>query len=295
MLVVFIVLLLFTAQAALPQSAGQPPAASSRGEEVMRALSAAYPDQLGAPVLRDGDWAVTVRGEWFFYAQGRILPESLRNRAADYDPQPFYNYPAELPPWREPAGAEAERASGAARQRREHPPRRSRHFFDALYRAGTRDAAYERLKTMRFLGKSVLIHYSIMEELALVEEQINREARTDPQVRQWVAGLTSITAWNWRNIAQTESRSYHAYGAAIDLLPANYRNQGESYWLWAADKKLDWWKVPYERRLHPPAQVIRAFEAHGFLWGGKWLFYDPMHFEYRPEILLLNNFPQVSW
>jgi hypothetical protein len=288
------VLLLFTAETALPQSVGQPPA-DSRGEEVMKALAAAYPQQIGAAVYRNGDWAVPVMGEWFYYAQGRILPEALRGRAADYDPLPFYNYLAELPPWREPEPAEAERARNATRQRREHPPRRSRHFFDALYRAETRDAAYLRLKTIRFLGKPLLVHYSIMEELALVEERINREARTDSQVRQWVNSITSITAWNWRNIAQTESRSYHAYGVAIDLLPANYRNLGESYWLWAAEKNLEWWKVPYARRLHPPLKVIHAFEAYGFIWGGKWMFYDTMHFEYRPEILLLSKFPLQAW
>jgi hypothetical protein len=37
----------------------------------------------------------------------------------------------------------------------------------------------------------------------------------------------------------------------------------------------------------PPAAVIGAFEKQGFVWGGKWLFFDTMHFEYRPEILLM--------
>jgi hypothetical protein len=295
MFVVCLVLLLFTAGTALPQGTRQLSESPNRGEEVMKALAAAYPEQVGPAVFRNGDWAVPVMGDWFYYAQGRLLPEDLRARAADYDPQPFYTYLAELPPWREPDPADAERASSAARQRREHPPRRSRHFFDALYRADSREAAYEQLKTIRFLGKTVLIHYSIMEELALVELRINREARTDPQVRQWINSLTSISAWNWRNIAQTQSRSYHAYGAAIDLLPTNYRNLGESYGLWAAEKNLEWWRVPYDRRLHPPARVIRAFEAYGFIWGGKWLFYDTMHFEYRPEILILSQFPLRRW
>jgi hypothetical protein len=33
---------------------------------------------------------------------------------------------------------------------------------------------------------------------------------------------------------------------------------------------------------------VRAFESHGFVWGGKWLFFDTIHFEYRPELLLLS-------
>jgi hypothetical protein len=36
-----------------------------------------------------------------------------------------------------------------------------------------------------------------------------------------------------------------------------------------------------------PLPVVQAFERQGFVWGGKWLFFDTMHFEYRPEILLL--------
>jgi len=43
--------------------------------------------------------------------------------------------------------------------------------------------------------------------------------------------------------------------------------------------------VPYARRWMVPTPVVEAFERHGFVWGGKWLFFDTMHFEYRPEVL----------
>jgi hypothetical protein len=121
-----------------------------------------------------------------------------------------------------------------------------------------------------------------------VEERINTEAKTNSQVRQWINSLETLEGWNWRDIAETQSRSFHAYGMAIDLLPKSLGNL-EAYWLWAAQKNLDWWAVPYTRRFHPPEAVIKAFEAYGFIWGGKWLFYDTMHFEYRPEILILNG------
>ncbi len=35
-----------------------------------------------------------------------------------------------------------------------------------------------------------------------------------------------------------------------------------------------------------PWEIVRIFEAHGFIWGGKWYHYDTMHFEYRPELLM---------
>jgi hypothetical protein len=264
------------------------PKADQQGELVMKALAAAYPDRLSPANFVDGDWSVEVMGVRFFYAQGRLLPAELRSSIEEYDPQPFYPYPAELPPWREPGGADAERLQNAAKNRQVRPPKRSQHFYDALWRAHTREESYDRVKSIRFLSRNLLVHYAIMEELALVEERILEAAKTDTVVRQWINNLDTISAWNWRTIADTQSRSFHAYGAAIDLLPKSRRGL-ETYWLWTSENNPRWWAVPYERRLHPPDKVIKAFEAYGFIWGGKWLFYDTMHFEYRPEILLLNS------
>ena len=42
----------------------------------------------------------------------------------------------------------------------------------------------------------------------------------------------------------------------------------------------------------PPQKVIEIFEEHGFIWGGKWIIWDNMHFEYRPEVILFNKFLQ---
>ncbi len=33
-----------------------------------------------------------------------------------------------------------------------------------------------------------------------------------------------------------------------------------------------------------PMEIVRIFEKHGFIWGGRWHHYDTMHFEYRPEL-----------
>jgi hypothetical protein len=32
-------------------------------------------------------------------------------------------------------------------------------------------------------------------------------------------------------------------------------------------------------------EIVRIFENHGFIWGGKWYHYDAMHFEFRPELV----------
>jgi hypothetical protein len=265
-----------------------PPVLPSRGEQVMKALAAAYPEAIDGVEFKDGDWALRLRGAWYYYAEGRILPEAFRSRHEEYDPQPFYNYQAELPPWREPTAEEAERFHAQAGARRTRTRRRAQFFFDDLWRAHDRSESYERVKSLRFLGQSVLVHYSILEELSLVEEKIREEAKTNAEVRRWINSLETLTGWNWRTIADTQSRSFHAYGTAIDLLPRSLDGL-ETYWLWAADRSPEWWAVPYSRRFHPPLAVIKAFESYGFIWGGKWTFFDTMHFEYRPELLILGG------
>jgi hypothetical protein len=39
----------------------------------------------------------------------------------------------------------------------------------------------------------------------------------------------------------------------------------------------------------PPEQVVKLFYEEGFIWGGHWDKYDTMHFEYRPELILLSK------
>ena len=172
--------------------------------------------------------------------------------------------------------------------RSQRPSRRSPHFYDALWRTRNKDESWEHVKQIRFLGHPVTVHYSILSELSLVEEHILRMSRTNAAVRQWVSNIKNIESWNWRNIASTESRSFHSYGAAIDIIPKSLGGL-ETYWLWTSRHNPEWWTVPYSRRFHPPDEVIRTFELFGFIWGGKWRYYDTMHFEYRPEILALSG------
>ena len=264
-----------------------------RVEAIFRSIAQAYPDRTGEPEFRDGDWTIEVYGESFYFAEGRILPASLRDRAKEYDPLPFYNYLSELPPWKPPTPEEAANIKAQAAIRNSKPPRRSQHFYDALWRAHNRDEAWDRVKQIRFLGHPVMVHYSILTELSLVEEQILRTAKTNAAVKQWVNNIKSVEGWSWRNIASTQSRSFHAYGAAIDFLPKSLGGL-ETYWLWTSQKIPEWWNIPYTRRFHPPQEVIRAFESFGFIWGGKWRYYDTMHFEYRPEILILSGIERMN-
>ena len=271
------------------------PATPSRAEKVIKAISSAYsPFIVGPAVYQNGDWTVTVRGQVFYYAEGRMLPENLRDTYEEYDPQPFYRYPEKLPPWKPLDETESASLRSITGRRRENPPKRSNHFFDALYRSSSRNESYERMKTLRLLGREVLVHYNILEQLSLVEEEIQRISQTNAEVRTWVANIKTITGWNWRSIAETDSRSFHSYGVALDFLPNSLRGLS-TYWLWTADWNPEWWNVSYSQRFHPPEPVIESFEKYGFIWGGKWMFFDTMHFEYRPEILVLNDIKMAEY
>ena len=263
-------------------------AEANRGEQVLRALESAYPDRVNAVEYHDRDWSILVYGERFYFAGGRLLPSSLRGELNQFAAMPFYIYLNELPPFVPPTPEESARIREQTRTRNTNQLKRSTHFTDALWRSRNRDEAWEHIKQIRFLGFTIQVHYSILVQLSLIEEQILRTAKTNNAVKQWVNGLGSVGGWEWRNIASSENRSYHAYGAAIDLVPKSSSGL-EVYWLWTSGKNIEWWNVPYSRRYHPPDEVIKIFESFGFIWGGKWRYYDTIHFEYRPEILILSG------
>ena len=256
--------------------------------EVLSAYRTAYPERIRRVEFRQGDWALELDGDWYYWADGRLLPEELRGEADRYDRYPFYPYSNELRPLPERDSAEAERMRQRAESREENPPRRHPGFLNALWRIYDRESSWDRMKTTYFLGHRLEIHRELLEDLAAVEEEILRRIPSDGELRLFVRELAGLDAYNWRSIAGTSSVSFHAYGAAVDILPRSYGGK-QVYWRWAMQHYPDWFLLPYEKRFMPPDAFIAAFEKHGFIWGGKWSYFDTIHFEYRPEILILNG------
>lgn len=93
----------------------------------------------------------------------------------------------------------------------------------------------------------------------------------DPKLDSFFAG---IDAFCWRPIAQTNRLSPHSFGIAIDLNP----DKGP-YWQWTKVR-------PHPMQKTFPPSIVALFEAHGFIWGGKWAHFDLMHFDYRPELII---------
>jgi len=83
--------------------------------------------------------------------------------------------------------------------------------------------------------------------------------------------------YNCRLIAKTDRPSAHGLGIAIDIAAAH-----SHYWLWSKPDASG--RIVYKDEI--PREIVRVFEKHGFIWGGKWYHYDTMHFEYRPELLV---------
>jgi len=147
-------------------------------------------------------------------------------------------------------------------------------FFQAVYGA-TPAEVQARLVPVPFLGTTVRFQGNNGAAAALGRVGV-RLSRLLAQQPAWRAVILPLQGtYNYRPIAGTDRLSSHAWGIAIDL------HRG-FYWRWAkvlAPMELLALQAAY------PQEIVQAFEAEGFIWGGKWYHYDTMHFEYRPELL----------
>ena len=104
---------------------------------------------------------------------------------------------------------------------------------------------------------------------------IEKELSNKPHLAKYFAQSSSFY---WRQVRGANRLSAHSYGIAIDINVAN-----STYWLWANKGKSETDRITYSNKI--PMEIVKVFEKHGFIWGGRWYHYDTMHFEYRPELL----------
>lgn len=256
--------------------------------DVLDTLARSFPRRVEDVRLIDGEWTLKVSGERFYWAGGRLLPGDAREKESAYDPYPFYSYhegPVQVPTYTEQA---RRRLDELVAFRDRNPVRRHPGFMNALWRIEDQESAWRRQKTTYFLGMKTMIHRELLEDLAAVEEEIQRRMLEDGELARFVDSLVRIEGYNYRRVDQTATLSNHAFGIALDFLPRSYGGR-QVYWRWAYDAGLAWHSIPAEQRFSVPDSFVEAFERYGFVWGGKWRFYDVIHFEYRPEILMLNG------
>lgn len=147
-------------------------------------------------------------------------------------------------------------------------------FFQAVYGA-TPAEVQTHLLPVAFAGTTVRFQEKngAAAALARVGVRLSRLLAEKPSLRAYILPLQGI--YNHRRIAGTDRFSAHAWGIAIDL------HKG-TYWRWG--RLLAPGELLALQASYPP-EIVQAFEAEGFIWGGKWYHYDTMHFEYRPELL----------
>ena len=220
----------------------------------------------------------------FYWAGGRLLPkEELANKEKYWVLQYKYENTLRDPKTYTNEEIEQIKEFGSA-ENRKNSNATPMFFFDFLYSAQSQRIIEEHIIKTTFLGKNTRIHERVYDKLKIVEKRI-LEKKNEPEIKAFLDNLKSCDAYHWREIIQTSRKSFHSYGIAIDILPKKL-NYKAIYWSWEKDKRGDsWMLVPLEKRWMPPESVRKIFEDEGFIWGGYWVIFDNMHFEYHPELI----------
>lgn len=162
----------------------------------------------------------------------------------------------------------------------------SKEIFNAIYDSRSRGSTEKHIKKITLFGKPSRVHEMIIPALTRVEKKVYELSKTDKDVTEFLRTLESAQAYNWREIRDSNTRSFHSYGIAVDVLPRNWWPK-IVYWGFERQKgNPNWMAIPLAKRWSPPKSVIKAFEDEGFIWGGRWVIWDNMHFEYHPEMFL---------
>lgn len=238
-------------------------ATAALADPALDALVAAYPDHLAGYDARDVIWKDGTRMP---ISDGRANKtfEQLLDEPDIKDQFAFpYRLGADVTP---PAVNE--------------DPGRIRHekFFVKMYGDCHKGEVTKRLKPVAWMpgrggGKlSVTAVNGVNERLAAVV----KELETLPAAMTKYL-VPSAGTYNCRVIKNTRRLSVHAFAAAVDI----------------NDKQADYWEFlkgtggKFSWRNRVPGAIGEIFERHGFIWGAKWFHVDSMHFEYRPELVML--------
>jgi hypothetical protein len=230
-------------------------------DDARRRLLAAYPDHLER-----------IEGNWLVWRDGTRMPLDDGKGAKTIEA------------WLENPDIEDTLAVGypagdvAAPPHKDVDPGRARNaaFFDKVYGDCRKGEVERNLTSVVWLPTKTgqRLPFSKVNGAARALEAVSRELDALPS-RYDVFLYPSAGTYNCRPIAGTKRMSAHGHAIAIDVALKH-----ADYWRNAKPGKDGLYR--YENEI--PAEIVRAFERHGFIWGGKWYHYDTMHFEYRPEL-----------
>ncbi len=251
------------ALAARPAPAAQAPSAGA--VDTARRLTAAYPDAgMSLEQAPDGLY-IRIGGERLLFSPAAGCPPATPDQIADAPLCALFSQPY-------PAGQGGRYPAPGF-----DPGRvRSEALLKLLY-GRDRAEVESRLVAMTLAGEHVRVssRHGAAAALARVIVRLESLMREEPAARAYI--LPVAGSYFWRAIQGSHRLSAHSFGIAVDLNV----NKG-LYWQWVRSKTDP--RVERARRDYPQA-VVDAFEAEGFIWGGKWDAFDFMHFEYRPELM----------
>lgn len=257
----------------------------------LKALQRGYPE-VSEPLFDSctREWLTVVNGKNFFWADGRILPETEKNDGEKY--RPFFTYEYEKRIFEVPVKDKALFAKLFAEEREnisQHSSLKNNTFFFAeLYGEITEQSITENVTEVLFLGNPVYVHNKIASNLKAVNAEVSA-LKKDKKYKSFFSNHRTVYGFNWRAIEYSDVLSLHALGIAVDVMAKRY-GKLNAFWYWESTVNDEWFMLTPAQRWMPPLAVIQAFNRHGFVWGGYWSLWDTMHFEYRPDQIFACDF-----
>lgn len=227
-----------------------------------------------------------------YWSEGRFLPEGeLKNKDKYWSLLTYYGKEVRDPATFTEKERDLIREAGYVSSRRK-AKKTPVFFFNAVYDTATRGSTESHIKTISLFGKKSVVHERIEAPLKRAEAKVKEAAKTSYELQAFLDNLKSCDSYSWRDIGAVENRSLHSLGIAVDFLPKKSRKH--LFWGWARDRFPEtWMDISLDARWLLPEQLVSIFAEEGFVWGGRWVIWDNMHLEYRPEQLAYNK--DVFW
>jgi len=149
---------------------------------------------------------------------------------------------------------------------------RCEQLFKAMYGHSAAEVE-KRMERVDWFGQKIL--FTKVNGASDSLRAVAKEMQQHPEFVEYMKGSSSFY---WRTVRGAKRQSAHSYGIAIDI-----NTSLSDYWLWSNSGASETDSLKYANRV--PEGIVRIFENHGFIWGGRWYHYDTMHFEFRPEYL----------
>ena len=154
---------------------------------------------------------------------------------------------------------------------------RNENFFKKMY-GNTKEEVEKNLVEITWCPKSIGQKIKVTKVNGVDKAFLKTSEELDkmPEFKQYLTNIGGT--FKWRNINGTNRLSMHSFGMTMDI-----NISFSDYWQWSCTCTNEDVKLNFKNRI--PLKIVEVFEKNGFIWGGRWVHFDTMHFEFRPELL----------